>query len=395
MKMRINSNDKLWMIIVVVFLTISSVWAQGNYQLVWEDNFNGNTLNTRENWTIEVMGDGGNAEYQWYQRENISVGQEPVSGENCLIITIKKEKSNGREFTSGRLKSAGKVRFKYGKIEARIKFPKTANGLWPAFWMMGDDYSKVGWPKSGEIDILETGNAEGIKNGTQDRFFNGHFHWGESWNNGAYPNWGKAKTNDYSIQDGEFHLFSMIWDKNSIKMYLDMDKYPQREPYLEMNIAGKDEPGDVGRYFHKPYFILFNCAVGGHFTGITGSANYNKITALNTENNFEAKMYVDYVRVYQKGDEGEEYHGPELKTGLIETSTALFKIHPNPTTNHVTIEGSFVPEKISVFNPAGVKVMEVYDTMIVDMSSLPPANYVLQIEIGTNEVETHKVIKLK
>ncbi len=393
--MYLNINKSILVIIILTMVSAGILNAQGNYQLVWEDNFDGNTLNTKDHWTIEVMGDGGNAEYQWYQTQNIAVGKDAESGENCLIITIKKEKSNDREFTSGRLKSAGKVRFKYGKIEARIKLPKTANGLWPAFWMMGDDYAQVGWPKSGEIDILETGNAEGIKNGTQDRFFNGHFHWGESWNNGAYPNWGKEKTNDYSIQDGEFHLFSMIWDKNSIKMYLDMDKYPEREPYLEMSIAGKDEPGNVGRYFHKPYFILFNCAVGGHFTGITGSANYNKITALNAENNFEEKMYVDYVRVYQKGDEGEEYYGPKLKTGLIETLTTYFKIHPNPTTNRVVIEGNFVPKKISVFDPTGSKVMEVYNTMTIDMSSLPSANYVLQIEINDNEFETHKVIKMK
>jgi hypothetical protein len=111
--------------------------------------------------------------------------------------------------------------------------------------------------------------------------------------------------------------------------------------------------------------------------------------------NIVAKMYVDYVRVYQKGDVGEEFHGPELSTGLTDTAATFFKIHPNPTTNHVIIEGNFVPEKISIFNPAGVKVMEVYDTMIVDMSSLPAANYVLQIEIGVNEVEIHKVIKVK
>ncbi len=378
----------------LLIFTVSSIKSD-NYELVWQDNFDGTVLNETDNWTIEVMGDGGNAEYQWYQRPNISVGKDPESNENCLIITIKKEDVNNRKFTSGRLKTSGKVAFKYGKIEARIKLPKTANGLWPAFWMMGDDYPSVGWPKCGEIDILETGNAAGIRNGTQERYFNGHFHWGESYNGGAYPNWGKSTTNAYSIQDDEFHLFTMIWDENSIKMYLDLDRNPNKEPYLEMGINGKDEPGNVGRYFHKPYYIIFNCAVGGHFTGITGSNNYDKITALNAGNNYEAKMYVDYVRVYQKGDVGEEFHGPELSTGLTDTAATFFKIHPNPTTNHVIIEGNFVPEKISIFNPAGVKVMEVYDTMIVDMSSLPAANYVLQIEIGVNEVEIHKVIKVK
>ncbi|WP_233164535.1 family 16 glycosylhydrolase [Pedobacter sp. ASV28] len=265
----------------------------GNYKLVWEDLFADGSLN-KNNWTIEVNGDGGgNNELQYYKEENISLGKEPATGKSCLIITAKKEQYLGKSATSGRLITKGKKFFKYGKIEASIKLPKTANGLWPAFWMMGNDHSTVGWPKCGEIDILEMGNANGIKNGTQDKYFNGACHWGPDWNGGAYPNYAKATTLNYGIQD-DFHLFTVIWDENAIKMYLDLDKNPNAQPYFEMAITDKANVNSPGLYFHKDNFILLNLAVGGHFTGIL---NINQITALN---NGPANMYVDFVKVYQK-----------------------------------------------------------------------------------------------
>jgi beta-glucanase (GH16 family) len=265
----------------------------GNYKLVWEDLFADGSLN-KNNWTIEVNGDGGgNNELQYYKEENISLGKEPATGKSCLIITAKKEQYLGKSATSGRLITKGKKFFKYGKIEASIKLPKTANGLWPAFWMMGNDHSTVGWPKCGEIDILEMGNANGIKNGTQDKYFNGACHWGSDWNGGAYPNYAKATTLNYGIQD-DFHLFTVIWDENAIKMYLDLDKNPNAQPYFEMAITDKANVNSPGLYFHKDNFILLNLAVGGHFTGIL---NINQITALN---NGPAYMYVDFVKVYQK-----------------------------------------------------------------------------------------------
>ena len=236
---------------------------------------------------------------QYYKRGNIEVGKEPVSGENCLIITAKKEKYYSKKFTSGRLTTQNKLSFKYGKIEARIKPPRTANGLWPAFWLLGNDYPKALWPKCGEIDIMEMGNHVGIVESSQDRYFNGACHWGEQFNHGKYPNYAKASTGPYSLQDS-FHLYTLIWDENAIKMYLDLDKFPDNPPYFEMPIQGKKLPNEVANYFQKPYFIVFNLAVGGNFTGIIDK---KQITALKDG---EAKMYVDYVKLYQKGVSGEE-----------------------------------------------------------------------------------------
>lgn len=265
------------------------------YRLVWEDCFNGEALDETV-WNIEVNGNGnGNAELQYYRRENVSLGKEPVSGRNCLILTAKKETFGGRQFTSARINSKNKKAFLHGKVEACIKLPETANGLWPAFWMMGNDFDQVGWPRCGEIDILEMGNAEGIKKGTQDRYFNGACHWGFYNENNQYPNYAKSSTWDYSLQDGKFHLFTLVWDEQYIRMYCDLDKYPDSRPYYEIGISDMDGDWATGKYFHKDSFILFNLAVGGYFTGIL---NPSGITAFGNEN--EKSMYVDYVKVYQK-----------------------------------------------------------------------------------------------
>ncbi|MFD1630399.1 glycoside hydrolase family 16 protein [Pseudopedobacter beijingensis] len=266
-----------------------------NYKLVWEDLFNGETLD-ENTWNIEVNGDGGgNQELQFYREENVSVGKDPNSGRSCLILTAKKEQFSGKNATSGRINSQKKKFFKYGKIEASIKLPKTANGLWPAFWMMGNDYSTVGWPACGETDILEMGHSKGIANKTQDRFFNGALHWGKWSPTGSNPMYAKDFTSSYGLQE-DFHLYTLIWDETAIKMYLDLDKNPDVAPYFQMSIASTEDDNSPGHYFHKEFFILFNLAVGGHFPGIS---NINQVTALSSG---DAKMYVDYVKVYQKAD---------------------------------------------------------------------------------------------
>ena len=299
-------------------IMVSSVQAADDtttpngYQLVWNDEFNGTTLD-RDAWNIEVNGNGnGNAELQYYtdRTANVTVGKEPKSGENCLIITAKREDYKGKSFTSGRITTANNVYFTRGKLVSRIKFPKTKNGLWPAFWLMGNDYAQEGWPRCGEIDILEMGNDAGIKAGTQDRYFNGACHWG-FYKNGNYPNYAKSTTNDYSLQDDEFHTFTLEWDEDFVSMYLDQDKYPDREPYYKMGVSDTKDDWSTGRYFQHDFFILFNLAVGGYFTGIL---NPSQITAL--PENGEAKMYVDWVRLYQKMDDANVIYPDSYTSGV-------------------------------------------------------------------------------
>ncbi|MEA4839809.1 MAG: glycoside hydrolase family 16 protein [Bacteroidales bacterium] len=268
------------------------------YKLVWEDDFNKPVLDETK-WTIVVNGKGGgNRELQYYCRENISIEKEPASGSNCLVITAKKQNYRLHRATSGRLSTQNKMGFRYGKLEARIKLPKTANGLWPAFWMLGSNYPQAIWPKCGEIDIMEMGNKDGIAANTQERYFNGACHWGERFNHGKYPNYGKSTTNDASLQDS-FHVYTLIWDKTSVRMYLDMDANPDARPYFQMPIDGEAVANKPAQYFHKPFFVIFNLAVGGNFSNIR---NINKVSALK---NGEAKMYVDYVRLYQQGSPDE------------------------------------------------------------------------------------------
>jgi hypothetical protein len=204
-----------------------------------------------------------------------------------------------RPVTSGRVNTHNKFAFQYGRIDAAIKLPKTADGLWPAFWMMGEDYSG-GWPECGEIDIMEMGSRDGIRGGVQDRFLSRGAHWGSLGENNGHPAYTINSSRPASLQDG-FHLYTMVWDKTKITMYLDPELdselaiKPGAKPYFEMRIDVYDGPSPVGDYFHKPFFIIFNLAVGGDFPGIY---DINGISALNPENKYEARMYVDFVRVF-------------------------------------------------------------------------------------------------
>lgn len=176
--------------------------------------------------------------------------------------------------------------------------PKTKDGLWPAFWLLGDNFSTVGWPQCGEIDIMEMGSKAGIDGNTQEQFLTRATHWGEV-QNGAHPNYAINGNYSSSLQD-DFHLYTMTWDKRYIRMYLDLDKNPAASPYYEILIDANEGQYPIKNYFNRPFFIIFNVAVGGNFPQIH---TVDGISALNKGNNYEASMYVDYVKVYDDGNE--------------------------------------------------------------------------------------------
>ena len=309
-------------------LCVLMACSKPEYQLVWSDEFDGNTLNTAY-WNVEDNArGGGNAELQYYTPKNITIENHPVTGERCLVLNAQREDFGNRPCTSARLNTQDKVTVEYGKVEARIAFPHTADGLWPAFWMLGNNLAKnlgnddsidkqaeelakqqrVVWPKCGEIDICEMGHHYGIENGIQDRYFNGACHWGESFNNGAYPNYGQFNTADYPVQ-GDFHLFTLEWTEDSIAMYLDKDQYPDVAPYFQLSLRGK-EINEPGHYFNHPFYLVLNLSVGGFFPGMPSAEKYpeiitaddpsfQKVTALPADGS-PVKMYVDYIRVYKK-----------------------------------------------------------------------------------------------
>ena len=322
-------------IIAVFAMLCSSCQQKQDWQLVWEDNFDAPELNTKY-WNVDDNArGGGNAELQYYSPKNVTIEKHPVSGESCLVLNAQREdyyyttldeERGYRPCTSARLNTQDKVTVCYGRVEARICFPHTANGLWPAFWMLGnnlatdlgDDDSidnlaavlakqgRVIWPKCGEIDICEMGHKNGIVAGTQDRYFNGACHWGETWNNGAYPNSGKFHTADYPLQ-GDFHLFTMDWTEDSIAMYLDRDRYPDAQPYFALSLRGKNV-NEPGHYFNHPFYLVLNLSVGGFFPDMPNPEKYSDVisasllepvTAL-PQDGTPVKMYVDYIRVYKK-----------------------------------------------------------------------------------------------
>ncbi len=352
------------------------------YHLIWQDLFDENSLNESENWSIEVNGNGGgNNELQYYCRENITINKEPSTDNSCLVITAKKENYGGKAVTSGRLTTQNKMSFKFGKVEASIKLPKTANGLWPAFWLLGNNISTVSWPKCGEVDIVEMGNADGIKYNTQDRYFNGACHWGY-YENGWYPNYAKATTNSYGLQD-DFHLFTMIWDKESIKMYLDKDKYPDVSPYYEMNISSLSDPKAPGYYFQKQFFLIFNLAVGGNFPAIW---DINNVTALS---NGDAKMYIDYVKVYQKGDEDEEFSGKI--TGIPSSNMVNHtQVNYDSTSKIVSINGNVI--QLFVFSINGIEIINVSGQNSICLSNLKAGVYIIKAQMEDKSIVKSKII---
>jgi len=326
------------LIITALFFTLPLL--ANDYQLVWEDNFDGATIN-HAYWNLEENArGGGNAELQYYTPKNASIERHPLSGESCLVISAINENYKNRPATSARLNTQDKVTVQYGKIEARIQFPHTANGLWPAFWMLGNDLvhdmgnddssdyniqqnkknGYVAWPKCGEIDIVEMGHAEGIMNGVQDRYFNGACHWGETFNNGKYPNVGKASVAPYAIQ-GDFHLFTLIWTPDEISMFLDQDKYPDVQPYFSLSLKGKCK-NQPGRYFNKPFYIVLNLSIGGYFTGLPAPEKYalsitddwqNFVKITDTalpKDGTPVKMYIDYIKIYQQGNKNDKIIKP-------------------------------------------------------------------------------------
>jgi beta-glucanase (GH16 family) len=264
----------------ILTLTVGTLKAQ-TYQLVWEDNFNGTSLDSSK-WNIEqkigVWNTGGNHEFEHYKKENVTVGNDGA-GKNCLIITAKKEDYNGYHFTSGRVNTKGKFAFKRGKLEASIKMPNLANGLWPAFWTLG--YTPTGWPDCGEIDVLEMGHKAGITAGKQNSYIGTHLFWG------PYPrDFGKEITTSENLSSGYFK-YSVEWTETQISVYFN----DSSTPYFTMGINGADT--EEFRDFQN--YILFNLAVGGSLPGIT---DISQITA-----SFPAKMYVDWVKVYQETED--------------------------------------------------------------------------------------------
>ena len=248
---------------ILILLLIGNLCLaqQTKRKLVWEENFNGKTLN-KENWNIEI-GDGcpncgwGNHERQLYTDDNHKLSR------GKLVITAKKE---GEKYTSTRITSKSKKEFRYGRFEARAKLP-VGYGIWPAFWMLGSNISEVGWPKSGEIDILEYIGREPHMVFTTLHTQDSH---GNSINT--------KKTKFQNIEKG-FHVYAVEWSKDKMEFFVDDDLV------YTFNPKQKDQNTWP---FNQPFYFIINMAIGGDFGG-------PKVD----DAIFPQDFIVDYVRVYQ------------------------------------------------------------------------------------------------
>ncbi len=246
----------------------SQVLPDRQYELVWSDEFNGDSATKvdQTKWVYD-LGKGnngwGNGELQSYtdKTENVS-----LDGKGNLVIRAV-ETSKG-VYTSGRIKTEGLFAHKHGRIEARIKTP-AGQGIWPAFWMLGENIAQVGWPQCGEIDIME-------QKGQYPFITYGSLH-------GPNYSAGNAVSDSYRLEAGRFddtyYTYAVEWGEDYIDFYLNDNLYQQITP--------DDVPGEW--VYNQPFFLILNVAVGGSFVG-----------APNDNTQFPGAMYVDYVKVYKE-----------------------------------------------------------------------------------------------
>lgn len=240
-----------------------------NWQLVWSDDFEGpsGTLPDNAKWAFD-LGTGqdgwGNLELQNYTNNPANVS---LDGQGNLVITAIRVNNS---FTSARIKTQGKFAQQYGRFEARIKTPY-GPGIWPAFWMLGQNIESEGWPQCGEIDIMEL-------RGQEPHIIHGSLHGpGYSGGNPVTKAFG-LKNNRF---DKDFYLFAIEWDEDKIDYFVN--------DFLYQRIRPADVSGEW--VFDQPFFIILNLAVGGNYVGFPTD-----------QTPFPQRMIVDYVKVYQKAD---------------------------------------------------------------------------------------------
>lgn len=248
---------------LLLLLIGTSALAQNARKLVWEEKFKGRKLNEKT-WNFE-MGDGcpnicgwGNNERQQYTQDNHKVRKG--------MLTIEARKEPDGRYTSTRITTAGKKEFQYGRVECRAKLP-VGQGIWPAFWMLGSDIKTVGWPKCGEIDILEYVGKDPHQVYTTLHTPDGHGDHAHS-----------KKTEFATIEEG-FHVFAVDWTKDKMDFFVD--------DQLVYTYAPNPKTPESWP-FNQPFYLIVNMAVGGNFGG---PAVDDAI--------FPQEFVVDYIRVYQ------------------------------------------------------------------------------------------------
>jgi len=254
--------------------------SEEGWTLVWSDEFDGPDGSAVDptKWMHEVGDNGGaNSEREYYTD---GTANAVVEG-GYLVITAKQEPSNTTDqcwygtclYTSARINTSQAFTQTYGRFESRIQVP-AAQGMWPAFWMLGNNIGNVGWPACGEIDILESIDTA--------MFAAGSLHASNYNDTAQYTLPGMASFS------GAFHTYALEWSATAISFFVDDMMYETHTPADAMK-AGGEWP------FNQPFFIILNLAVGGGWPGDPDNTT-----------TFPQVMKVDYVRVYSRGSTGAE-----------------------------------------------------------------------------------------
>ena len=225
--------------------------------LIWEQDFNTNGPLDAAVWNFETGNNNGwgNEEKQYYTADNA------VVDDGNLVITAKAESSNGFDYTSSRVTTQDKFEFKYGRVEVRAKLPE-GGGTWPAIWMLGSDFNEVGWPATGEIDIME-------HKGNEPNKIHGTLHYPGSSGGDA-----DSGTTTISNASSDFHIYTVEWSEERILFLVDGEVFH--------TFANNSTTA-----FNKDFFLILNVAMGGTFGG-TIDSDFS-----------ESSMEVDYIKVYQ------------------------------------------------------------------------------------------------
>lgn len=250
------------------------------WRLVWHDEFRGpaGTPPDPAKWQHDQGGWGwGNREFQYYTDR---VENAALDGEGSLAITARAVTEaeplddecwyGPCRFTSARLLTHKKFSFTYGLVEARIRIP-FGQGIWPAFWMLGENFAEVGWPACGEIDIMENIGREPDK-------VHGTVH-GPGYCGGNGIGGTTALPDGQRVTDA-FHVFAVDWRPDSIRWFMDNHQY--------FELKREQIPPGAPWPFDHPFFLLMNVAVGGDWPG-----SPDETTTL------PQTMRVDFVRVFQ------------------------------------------------------------------------------------------------
>ena len=258
-----------------------------NNELVWSDEFEQDGPVSQDKWNVETIppnnGSWWNGELQFYTDKEDNIRVE----EGLLKITAKYESFEGKNYTSARINTQDKFEFTYGRVEMRAKLPNW-EGMWPAFWLLGANIDEIGWPNCGELDILEHGDYVKDSTSNDPGLISSAVHYGPQdysrqttnvpgkifFDTGQERFIRSEKIIEKPFE--EYHTYSMQWSPDKIQFFID------EEMHLEFPMQSQHSP------FDKPFFLLLNLAVGGHWTDGYVASGFT-----------EATYEIDYVRVYQ------------------------------------------------------------------------------------------------